>query len=49
MATPQEIARAVVSLATDEFSYMAGSTVLVGGGPLGGGAMNMPPGFPSAR
>ncbi|WP_090944622.1 SDR family NAD(P)-dependent oxidoreductase [Nonomuraea jiangxiensis] len=47
MATPEEIARAVVSMATDEFGYMAGSTVLVGGGPLGGGAMRMPPGFPS--
>uniref|UniRef100_UPI0019668585 SDR family NAD(P)-dependent oxidoreductase n=1 Tax=Nonomuraea lactucae TaxID=2249762 RepID=UPI0019668585 len=49
MAGPQEIARAVVSLATDEFSYMAGSTVLVGGGPWGGSEMSMPPGFPSAR
>jgi NAD(P)-dependent dehydrogenase (short-subunit alcohol dehydrogenase family) len=48
MATAQEIARAVVSLATDEFSFMVGSTVLVQGGPLGGGVMKMPPGFPSA-
>jgi len=47
MATPEEIARAVVALATDEFGYMAGSTVLVGGGPFGGGTMRMPPGFPS--
>ncbi|WP_206068888.1 SDR family oxidoreductase [Nonomuraea composti] len=47
MATPEEIARSVVSLASAEFAYMAGSTVLVGGGPLGGGPMNMPPGFPS--
>ncbi|MFC6016700.1 SDR family NAD(P)-dependent oxidoreductase [Plantactinospora solaniradicis] len=47
MATPEEIARAVVSLATDEFSYMSGSTVLVGGAPFGGGAMVMPPGFPA--
>ncbi|GAA0989617.1 hypothetical protein GCM10009555_073860 [Acrocarpospora macrocephala] len=47
MATPEEIARAVVSLATDEFGYMAGSTVLVGGGPLGGGAMRMPTGIPT--
>jgi NAD(P)-dependent dehydrogenase (short-subunit alcohol dehydrogenase family) len=46
MATPQEIARSVVSMATDEFSYMAGSNVLVGGGPLGGGRMIMPPGIP---
>ncbi|WP_214411152.1 SDR family NAD(P)-dependent oxidoreductase [Sphaerisporangium fuscum] len=47
MATPEEIARAVVSLATDEFAYMAGSTVLVNGGPRDGGPMRMPPGFPS--
>ncbi|RJL20857.1 SDR family oxidoreductase [Bailinhaonella thermotolerans] len=48
MATPQEIARAVLSLATDDFSYMAGSNVLVGGSPFGGSPMNMPPGFPAA-
>ncbi len=48
MATPGEIARAVVALAGDEFGYMAGSTVLVGGGPFGGGAMRMPAGFPSS-
>ncbi|TKK90486.1 SDR family oxidoreductase [Herbidospora galbida] len=48
MATPEEIARAVVALATDEFGYMAGSTVLVGGGPFGGGPMRMPAGFPSS-
>ncbi len=43
MATPEEIARVLVTLATDEFGYMAGSTVLVGGGP-----MRMPAGFPSS-
>jgi NAD(P)-dependent dehydrogenase (short-subunit alcohol dehydrogenase family) len=47
MASAEEIARAVVSLATDEFSYMAGSTVVVGGAPTGGAAMQMPPGFPA--
>ena len=46
MAEPEEIARAVLSLATDEFSYMTGSVVLVGGGPLSGGKMRMPPGIP---
>lgn len=46
MATPQEIARSVLAMATDEFSYMAGSNVLVGGGPHGGGRMIMPPGIP---
>ncbi|MFE0156878.1 SDR family oxidoreductase [Nonomuraea sp. NPDC059007] len=47
MASPEEIARSVLPRATDEFSYMAGSTVLVGGAPFGGGPMNMPPGFPA--
>ncbi|MFC3505596.1 SDR family NAD(P)-dependent oxidoreductase [Micromonospora krabiensis] len=49
MATPQEIARAVVALSTDDFSYLAGSTVLVGGSPYGGGPMRMPPGFPERQ
>ncbi|WP_204040777.1 hypothetical protein [Acrocarpospora phusangensis] len=53
MATPEETARAVVSLATGEFGYMTGSTGLAGGGPFGGGpfgggSMRMPPGFPAA-
>jgi NAD(P)-dependent dehydrogenase (short-subunit alcohol dehydrogenase family) len=47
MATADEIARSVLALCTDEFSFQAGSTVLVGGGPLGGGRMNPPPGFPA--
>jgi NAD(P)-dependent dehydrogenase (short-subunit alcohol dehydrogenase family) len=47
MATAEEIARSVLALCTDEFSFQAGSTVLVGGGPLGGGRMNMPPGAPT--
>lgn len=46
MATPEEVARAVVSLATSEFSYMTGSAVELGGGPSRGGKMHMPPGFP---
>jgi NAD(P)-dependent dehydrogenase (short-subunit alcohol dehydrogenase family) len=45
MATAGEIARAVVSLAGDDYSFMAGSTVHVGGGPFGGGVMHNPPGF----
>ncbi|MFI9561215.1 SDR family oxidoreductase [Nonomuraea endophytica] len=48
MASAEEIARSVLSLASAEFSYMAGSTVLVGGAPFGGGPMNMPPGFPAS-
>ncbi|GAB3434910.1 SDR family oxidoreductase [Flindersiella endophytica] len=47
MAEPEEIARAVLSLATDEFSYMTGSVVHVGGGPVSGGKMQMPPGVPA--
>jgi NAD(P)-dependent dehydrogenase (short-subunit alcohol dehydrogenase family) len=47
MATPEEVARSVVSLATDEFSYMTGSAVELGGGPARGGRMRMPPGFPA--
>lgn len=46
MATPDEIARAILALCSDDFGYMTGSTVLVGGSPLGGGKMTMPPGFP---
>ncbi|WP_330230633.1 SDR family oxidoreductase [Nocardia sp. NBC_00508] len=46
MATPQEIARAILALCSDDFGYMVGSTVLVGGGPFGGGKMRMPPGVP---
>jgi NAD(P)-dependent dehydrogenase (short-subunit alcohol dehydrogenase family) len=47
MAEPEEIARAVLSLSTEEFSYLTGSVVIVGGGPQGGGKMRMPPGFPA--
>ena len=46
MATPGEIARSVLALATDDFSYQAGSTVLVGGAPFGGSRMVPVPGFP---
>ncbi|MFI9507788.1 SDR family NAD(P)-dependent oxidoreductase [Nocardia sp. NPDC052566] len=46
MATPAEIARAILALCSDDFGYMVGSTVLVGGGPAGGGKMRMPPGIP---
>ncbi|MBH0780248.1 SDR family NAD(P)-dependent oxidoreductase [Nocardia bovistercoris] len=46
MATPEEIARAILGLCSDDFGYMTGSTVLVGGGPFGGAAMRMPPGLP---
>lgn len=46
MATPGEIARAILALCSDDFGYMVGSTVLVGGGPFGGGKMRMPPGIP---
>lgn len=50
MARPQEIARAVVSLCTDEFAFMTGATVLVAGGPFGGDRMRLPlpPSFPGA-
>ncbi|WP_280436653.1 SDR family NAD(P)-dependent oxidoreductase [Nocardia carnea] len=46
MATPGEIARAILALCSEDFGYMTGSTVLVGGAPFGGGKMTMPPGFP---
>lgn len=46
MATPAEIARAILALCSEDFGYMTGSTVLVGGAPFGGGPMTMPPGFP---
>ncbi|MFI6952055.1 SDR family NAD(P)-dependent oxidoreductase [Nocardia sp. NPDC050408] len=47
MAEPAEIARAILALCGDDLGYMAGSTVLVGGGPFGGGKMQMPPRFPA--
>ncbi|MGW5648376.1 SDR family NAD(P)-dependent oxidoreductase [Saccharopolyspora sp. NPDC003752] len=47
MAAPEEIARAVLAMAGDDFGYMTGSSVEVGGGPSRGGKMRMPPGIPS--
>ena len=49
MATPEEVARSVVSLATDEFAYMTGSQVELGGGPSRGDRIRMPPGFPARQ
>jgi NAD(P)-dependent dehydrogenase (short-subunit alcohol dehydrogenase family) len=45
MAEPREIASAVVSLATSEFSYLTATEVLVDGGMSAGRPMTMPPGF----
>lgn len=45
MAEPKEIAAAVVSLATPEFSYLTGTEVLVDGAMSTGRPMTMPPGF----
>ncbi|WP_131787268.1 SDR family NAD(P)-dependent oxidoreductase [Protofrankia symbiont of Coriaria ruscifolia] len=44
MAEPEEIARVVLALASDEFSYMTGSSVLVDGGATAGGRSIMPAG-----
>ncbi|UED86140.1 SDR family NAD(P)-dependent oxidoreductase [Streptomyces profundus] len=46
MAEPDEIARAMLSLATAEFGYLVGSAVRVTGTPAQGAPMRMPPGFP---
>lgn len=45
MAEPREIASAVVSLATPDFSYLTGTEVLVDGGMSNGRPMTFPPGF----
>ncbi|MER7080621.1 NAD(P)-dependent dehydrogenase, short-chain alcohol dehydrogenase family [Saccharopolyspora kobensis] len=45
MATPEEIARAVLAMAYDDFGYMTGSSVEVAGGPARSGKMRMPPGI----
>ena len=45
MAEAKEIASAVVSLATPEFSYLTGTAVLVDGGMSAGRPMTFPPGF----
>lgn len=45
MAEPTEIARAVVSLATDDFSYMTGASVSVDGGVMAGREMIRPSGM----
>ena len=45
MAEAKEIASAVVSLATPEFSYLTGTEILVDGGMSAGRPMTFPPGF----
>jgi NAD(P)-dependent dehydrogenase (short-subunit alcohol dehydrogenase family) len=45
MAEPKEIATAVVSLATPDFSYLTGAEILVDGGMSAGRPMTFPPGF----
>lgn len=46
MAEPQELAGAILSVASPEFSYLSGTSVLVDGGMSAGRPMAMPPGFP---
>ncbi|MGP3922916.1 SDR family NAD(P)-dependent oxidoreductase [Streptomyces sp. 8N616] len=44
MAEPEEIASAVLGLASDDFPYMTGSSVVVDGGATAGRKMTRPPG-----
>ncbi|MGI8334755.1 SDR family NAD(P)-dependent oxidoreductase [Actinomadura scrupuli] len=44
MASPQEIANAVLALASDQFTYMTGASVAVDGGLTTGREMDLPPG-----
>lgn len=46
MGEPEEIANAVVALASPEFSYLSGTSLLVDAGMSTGRPMTMPPGFP---
>ncbi|GAB3464461.1 SDR family NAD(P)-dependent oxidoreductase [Actinophytocola sediminis] len=46
MGEAEELASAVVSLASPEFSYLSGTSVLIDGGMSAGRPMTMPPGFP---
>jgi NAD(P)-dependent dehydrogenase (short-subunit alcohol dehydrogenase family) len=46
MAEPSEMATAVLALASPEFSYLSGTSILVDGGMSAGRPMTMPPGFP---
>ncbi|MFE6775736.1 SDR family NAD(P)-dependent oxidoreductase [Streptomyces sp. NPDC057702] len=46
MAEPREIADAVLGLASDQFAFMTGTSVVVDGGSLAGGPMSWPDGFP---
>ncbi|PRX44528.1 NAD(P)-dependent dehydrogenase (short-subunit alcohol dehydrogenase family) [Prauserella shujinwangii] len=45
MAMPEEIASAVLALASDDFGYLTGASVPVDGGATAGRRMTMPPGF----
>lgn len=47
MAEPVEMANAVLALASPEFGYLSGTSVLVDGAMSAGRPMTMPPGFPT--
>ncbi|GAB2813623.1 SDR family NAD(P)-dependent oxidoreductase [Lentzea nigeriaca] len=49
MASPEEIANAVVGLASDGFGYLNGASVVVDGGATAGRRMVIPPGFPGSE
>ncbi|HEY0509415.1 MAG TPA: SDR family oxidoreductase [Blastococcus sp.] len=46
MAEPREMATAVLALASPDFSYLSGTSVMVDGALSTGRPMTMPPGFP---
>ncbi|MCT2583974.1 SDR family NAD(P)-dependent oxidoreductase [Actinophytocola gossypii] len=46
MAEPEEMATAVLALASADFGYLSGTEILIDGGMSAGRPMTMPPGFP---
>lgn len=47
MAEPEEMAAAVLALASDDFSYLTGTSILIDGAMSAGRPMTMPDGFPT--